>query len=128
MKWFYDLFIVCKLVVGFIFIILMIVVFGVFVLVCFNGVNVQLVVMVGNDILLVQYLGEVCLQFGEFCIYEMVQVSMFDQFEKVVDYNMWMDSIVKIVCDEFVVYVVLLVGDCEWVLFRKVFVDVDVYF
>lgn len=106
----------------------MIVVLGVFVLICLFEVNVQLCDMVGNDIFLVQYLGEVCLQLGEFCIYELVQLSMFDQLEKVVDYNKCMDDIVKVVYDELVVYVVLLVLDKECELYCVVSVQLDCYF
>ncbi|WP_313161026.1 methyl-accepting chemotaxis protein [Stenotrophomonas sp.] len=128
MKWFHDLPIARKLAVGFTLTTLMTVVLGVFALVRLNGANAQLAAMAGNDIPSVQHLGEVRSQLGEFRTYEMAQVSMFDQPEKVADYNTRMDSTAKIVRDELAAYAALPAGDRERALFRKVSADVDAYF
>jgi methyl-accepting chemotaxis protein len=60
--------------------------------------------MAGNDIPSVQHLGEARSQLGEFRTYELAQLSMLDQPEKVADYNKRMDDTAKAVHDELAAY------------------------
>ncbi|MCF7751812.1 MCP four helix bundle domain-containing protein [Bacillus subtilis subsp. subtilis] len=128
MKWFHDLPIARKLAVGFTLTTLMTVVLGAFALVRLNGANAELRAMASNDIPSVQHLGEIRSQLGEFRTYEMAQVSMFDQPEKVADYNKRMDATAKVVRDELAAYAALPAGERERALFAKVAADTDAYF
>ncbi|MEG0186835.1 MAG: MCP four helix bundle domain-containing protein, partial [Stenotrophomonas sp.] len=128
MKWFHDLPIARKLAVGFTLTTLMTVVLGVFALVRLNGANAQLGAMAGNDIPSIQHLGEVRSQLGEFRTFELAQLSMLDQPEKVADYEKRMDATAKVVRDELAAYAALPAGDKEKALYQKVSADVDTYF
>jgi len=128
MKWFHNLPIARKLAVGFTLTTLMTVILGVFALVRLNGANAELAAMASNDIPSVRHLGEVRSQLGEFRTYEMAQVSMFDQPEKVADYNTRMDATAKVVRDELTAYAALPAGERERALFAKVATDVEAYF
>lgn len=128
MKWFHDLPIARKLAVGFTLTTLMTVILGAFALVRLNGANAELGAMASNDIPSVQHLGEVRSQLGEFRTYEMAQVSMFDQPEKVADYNKRMETTAKVVRDELAAYAALPAGERERALFAKVSADTDAYF
>ena len=128
MKWFHDLPIVRKLAVGFALTTLMTVGLGVFALLRLNGANAELAEMAGNDIPSVQHLGEVRAQLGEFRTFELAQLSMLDQADKVADYNKRMDATAKTVRDELAAYAALPAGEEEKALYRKVAADLEVYF
>ncbi len=128
MKWFHDLPIARKLAVGFTLTTLMTVGLGVFALVRLNGANAELAAMSGNDIPSVQHLGEVRAQLGEFRTYELAQISMLDQADKVADYNKRMDATAKVVRDEMAAYSALPAGDSERALAAKVSAGIDSYF
>lgn len=100
MKWFQDLPIARKLAVGFTLTTLMTLILGAFALLRLSEANAQLREMAGNDIPSVQHLGEARSQLGEFRTYELAQLSMLDQPEKVADYNKRMDDTAKAVHDE----------------------------
>ena len=97
MKWFQDLAIARKLAVGFTLTTLMTLILGAFALLRLSEANAQLREMAGNDIPSVQHLGEARSQLGEFRTYELAQLSMLDQPEKVADYNKRMDDTAKAV-------------------------------
>jgi methyl-accepting chemotaxis protein len=101
MKWFQDLPIARKLAVGFTLTTLMTLVLGAFALLRLSEANAQLREMAGNDIPSVQHLGEARSQLGEFRTYELAQLSMLDQPEKVADYNKRMDDTAKAVHDDW---------------------------
>ena len=128
MKWFHDLPISRKLAVGFALTTLMTIALGVFALVRLNSVNAELAAMASNDIPSVQHLGEVRAQLGEFRTFELAQLSMLDQADKVADYNKRMDATAKTVRDELAAYAALPAGEKEKGLYRKVAADLDVYF
>ena len=128
MKWFHDLPIARKLAVGFALTTLMTIGLGVFALIRLNSVNAELAEMAGNDIPSVQHLGEVRAQLGEFRTFELAQISMLDQPDKVADYNTRMDATAKAVRDELAAYAALPAGDQEKALYRKVAADLEVYF
>ena len=128
MKWFHDLPIARKLAVGFTLTTLMTVVLGVFALVRLNGANAELAAMAGNDIPSVRHLGEVRSQLGEFRTYELAQISMLDQADKVADYNKRMDTTAKVVRDEMAAYSALPAGDSERALAATVSAGIDSYF
>ncbi|HEL4831953.1 TPA: MCP four helix bundle domain-containing protein [Stenotrophomonas maltophilia] len=128
MKWFHDLPIARKLAVGFTLTTLMTVVLGAFALVRLSEANAQLSAMASNDIPSVQYLGEVRSQLGEFRTYELAQLSMLDQPEKVADYNKRMDDTAAVVREQLAAYAKLPAGDKERELYRAVQADVDGYF
>ncbi|MFL9582032.1 methyl-accepting chemotaxis protein [Stenotrophomonas sp. AB1(2024)] len=128
MKWFHDLPIARKLAVGFALTTLMTVALGVFALVRLNSLNAELAEMAGNDIPSVQHLGEVRAQLGEFRTFELAQLTMLDQPDKVADYNKRMDATAGIVRDEMNAYAALPAADQEKVLYRKVAADLEVYF
>ena len=128
MKWFHDLPISRKLAVGFALTTVMTIGLGVFALLRLNGVNAELAEMASNDIPSVQHLGEVRAQLGEFRTFELAQLTMLDQADKVADYNKRMDATAKIVRDELNAYAALPAGDEEKALYRKVAADLEVYF
>ncbi len=128
MKWFHDLPISRKLAVGFALTTLMTIGLGVFALLRLNSANAELAEMAGNDIPSVQHLGEVRAQLGEFRTFELAQLSMLDQADKVADYNKRMDATAKTVRDELQAYAVLPAGAEEKALYRKVAADLEVYF
>ncbi|ARQ89852.1 methyl-accepting chemotaxis protein [Stenotrophomonas maltophilia] len=128
MKWFQDLPIARKLAVGFTLTTLMTVVLGAFALVGLSEANAQLSAMASNDIPSVQYLGEVRSQLGEFRTYELAQLSMLDQPEKVADYNKRMDDTAAVVREQLAAYAKLPAGARERELYRAVQADVDGYF
>jgi len=128
MKWFHDLPIARKLAVGFTLTTLMTVVLGAFALLRLNEANKQLGEMASNDIPSVQYLGEVRSQLGEFRTYELAQLSMLDQPEKVADYNKRMDDTAAVVREQLAAYAKLPAGAKERELYRAVQADVDGYF
>ncbi len=128
MKWFQDLPIARKLAVGFTLTTLMTVVLGAFALVRLSEANAQLSAMASNDIPSVQYLGEVRSQLGEFRTYELAQLSMLDQPEKVADYNKRMDDTAAVVREQLAAYAKLPAGARERELYRAVQADVDGYF
>ena len=128
MKWFHDLPISRKLAVGFALTTVMTVGLGVFALLRLNGVNAELAEMASNDIPSVQHLGEVRAQLGEFRTFELAQLTMLDQADKVADYNKRMDATAKIVRDELKAYAALPAGEEEKALYRKVAADLEVYF
>ncbi|MGN7838372.1 methyl-accepting chemotaxis protein [Stenotrophomonas sp. 22385] len=128
MKWFHDLPISRKLAVGFALTTLMTIALGVFALVRLNSVNAELAAMASNDIPSVQHLGEVRAQLGEFRTFELAQLSMLDQADKVADYNKRMDATAKTVRDELAAYAALPAGEKEKGLYRKVAADLEVYF
>ena len=128
MKWFHDLPIARKLAVGFTLTTLMTVVLGAFALVRLSEANAQLSAMASNDIPSVQYLGEVRSQLGEFRTYELAQLSMLDQPEKVADYNKRMDDTAAVVREQLAAYAKLPAGAKERELYRAVQADVDGYF
>jgi methyl-accepting chemotaxis protein len=128
MKWFYDLPIARKLAVGFALTTLMTIALGVFALVRLGGSNDQLQQMSSNDIPSVQHLGEVRAQLGEFRTYELAQLTMLDQPDKVADYNKRMDATAKVVRDELTEYAALPAGAKEKELYSLVAADVDAYF
>ncbi|HGM7312883.1 TPA: methyl-accepting chemotaxis protein [Stenotrophomonas maltophilia] len=128
MKWFQDLPIARKLAVGFTLTTLMTVVLGAFALVRLSEANAQLSAMASNDIPSVQYLGEVRSQLGEFRTYELAQLSMLDQPEKVADYNKRMDDTAAVVREQLAAYAKLPAGAKERELYRAVQADVDGYF
>ncbi len=128
MKWFHDLPISRKLAVGFALTTVMTIGLGVFALLRLNGVNAELAEMASNDIPSVQHLGEVRAQLGEFRTFELAQLTMLDQADKVADYNKRMDATARIVRDELNAYAALPAGDEEKALYRKVAADLEVYF
>ncbi|MBT2767501.1 MCP four helix bundle domain-containing protein [Stenotrophomonas sp. ISL-67] len=128
MKWFHDLPIARKLAVGFALTTLMTIGLGVFALLRLNSLNAELGEMADNDIPSVQHLGEVRAQLGEFRTYELAQLTMLDQPDKVADYNKRMDASARIVRDELNAYAALPAADQEKVLYRKVASDLEVYF
>ncbi|WP_313296627.1 methyl-accepting chemotaxis protein [Stenotrophomonas sp.] len=128
MKWFHDLPIARKLAVGFTLTTLMTVVLGAFALVRLSEANAQLSAMASNDIPSVQYLGEVRSQLGEFRTYELAQLSMLDQPEKVADYNKRMDDTAAVVREQLAAYAKLPAGAKERELYRAVQTDIDGYF
>ncbi len=128
MKWFYDLPIARKLAVGFALTTLMTIALGVFALVRLNGANAQLASMASNDIPSVEHLGEVRSLLGEFRTYELAQLSMLDQPDKVADYNKRMDTTAKAARDELAAYAALPAGDEEKKLYGHVAADLDAYF
>ncbi len=128
MKWFQNLPISRKLAVGFALTTLMTIGLGVFALLRLNGANAELAEMASNDIPSVQHLGEVRAQLGEFRTFELAQLSMLDQPDKVADYNTRMDATAKTVRDELNAYAALPAGDQEKALYRKVAADLEVYF
>ncbi|HIE4563789.1 TPA: methyl-accepting chemotaxis protein [Stenotrophomonas maltophilia] len=128
MKWFQDLPIARKLAVGFTLTTLMTVVLGAFALVRLSEANAQLSAMASNDIPSVQYLGEVRSQLGEFRTYELAQLSMLDQPEKVADYNKRMDDTAAVVREQLAAYAKLPAGAKERELYRAVQTDIDGYF
>jgi methyl-accepting chemotaxis protein len=128
MKWFHDLPIARKLAVGFALTTLMTIALGVFALVRLNSVNAELAEMASNDIPSVQHLGEVRAQLGEFRTFELAQLTMLDQADKVADYNKRMDATAKTVRDELAAYAALPAGDQEKALYKKVAADLDGYF
>ncbi|WP_314106245.1 methyl-accepting chemotaxis protein [uncultured Stenotrophomonas sp.] len=128
MKWFHDLPISRKLAVGFALTTVMTIGLGVFALLRLNGVNAELAEMASNDIPSVQHLGEVRAQLGEFRTFELAQLTMLDQADKVADYNKRMDATAKIVRDELKAYAALPAGEEEKALYRKVAADLEVYF
>ncbi|WP_312238727.1 methyl-accepting chemotaxis protein [Stenotrophomonas sp.] len=128
MKWFHNLPIARKLAVGFTLTTLMTVVLGVFALVRLNDANTQLGEMSSNDIPSIQHLGEVRSQLGEFRTFELAQLSMLDQPDKVADYEKRMDATAKTVREELAAYAALPAGDKEKALYQKVAADVDTYF
>ncbi|MBA0447505.1 methyl-accepting chemotaxis protein [Stenotrophomonas maltophilia] len=128
MKWFHDLPIARKLAVGFTLTTLMTVVLGAFALVRLSEANAQLSAMASNDIPSVQYLGEVRSQLGEFRTYELAQLSMLDQPEKVADYNKRMDDTAAVVREQLAAYARLPAGAKERELYRAVQTDIDGYF
>ncbi|MBN5051850.1 MCP four helix bundle domain-containing protein [Stenotrophomonas maltophilia] len=128
MKWFHDLPIARKLAVGFTLTTLMTVVLGAFALVRLSEANAKLTSMATNDIPSVQYLGEVRSQLGEFRTYELAQISMLDQPEKVADYNKRMNDTAAVVREQLAAYAKLPAGDKERALYQSVQADVDGYF
>ena len=128
MKWFHDLPIARKLAVGFTLTTLMTVVLGAFALVRLSEANAKLTSMATNDIPSVQYLGEVRSQLGEFRTYELAQISMLDQPEKVADYNKRMNDTAAVVREQLAAYAKLPAGDKERTLYQAVQADVDGYF
>ncbi|HIE1459469.1 TPA: methyl-accepting chemotaxis protein, partial [Stenotrophomonas maltophilia] len=128
MKWFHDLPIARKLAVGFTLTTLMTVVLGAFALLRLSEANAQLSAMASNDIPSVQYLGEVRSQLGEFRTYELAQLSMLDQPEKVADYNKRMDDTAAVVREQLAAYAKLPAGAKERELYRAVQADIDGYF
>ncbi len=128
MKWFYDLPIARKLAAGFALTTLMTIALGVFALVRLGGSNTQLQEMSTNDIPSVQHLGEVRAQLGEFRTYELAQLTMLDQPDKVADYNKRMDATAKVVRDELTAYAALPAGAKEKELYSHVAADVEAYF
>ncbi|MGG6341805.1 methyl-accepting chemotaxis protein [Stenotrophomonas indicatrix] len=128
MKWFHDLPIARKLAVGFTLTTLMTVVLGAFALVRLSEANAQLSAMASNDIPSVQYLGEVRSQLGEFRTYELAQLSMLDQPEKVADYNKRMNDTAKVVREQLAAYAALPAGAKERALYQAVQADIDGYF
>ncbi len=128
MKWFHDLPISRKLAVGFALTTLMTVALGVFALVRLNSLNAELAAMASNDIPSVQHLGEVRAQLGEFRTFELAQLSMLDQPDKVADYNKRMDATAKTVRDELGAYAALPAGEKEKGLYSKVAADLEAYF
>ncbi|MEN5206316.1 methyl-accepting chemotaxis protein [Stenotrophomonas sp. TWI700] len=128
MKWFHDLPIARKLAVGFTLTTLMTVVLGVFALVRLNGANAELVSMAGNNIPSLQHLGEARSLLGELRTYELAQLSMLDQPDKVADYNKRMDASSKLVHDELAAYAALPANDRERALYAKVAADATAYF
>ena len=128
MKWFRDLPIARKLAVAFILTTLMTIALGAFALLRLSGANAQLGEMSANTIPSIQHLGEVRAQLGEFRTYELAQLSMLDQPERVADYNKRMDASQKIVQDEMVAYAALPADDTDRALFKKVQDDVAAYF
>ncbi|TFZ45448.1 methyl-accepting chemotaxis protein [Stenotrophomonas maltophilia] len=128
MKWFHDLPIARKLAVGFTLTTLMTVILGAFALVRLSEANAQLSAMASNDIPSVQYLGEVRSQLGEFRTYELAQLSMLDQPEKVADYNKRMDDTAAVVREQLAAYAKLPAGAKERELYNAVQSDVDGYF
>ncbi|WP_256777581.1 MULTISPECIES: methyl-accepting chemotaxis protein [unclassified Stenotrophomonas] len=128
MKWFHNLPIARKLAVGFTLTTLMTVILGVFALVRLNGANAELAAMAGNNIPTLQHLGEARAVLGEFRTYELAQVSMLDQPDKIADYNKRMDDSAKLVRDELAAYAALPANDRERALYAKVATDTDAYF
>ncbi len=128
MKWFHDLPIARKLAVGFTLTTLMTVVLGVFALVRLNGANAELASMAGNNIPSLRHLGEARSVLGEFRTYELAQLSMLDQPDKVADYNKRMDASAKLVRDELAAYAALPADDRERALYAKVAADTTAYF
>ncbi|MEN5287722.1 methyl-accepting chemotaxis protein [Stenotrophomonas lactitubi] len=128
MKWFHDLPIARKLAVGFTLTTLMTVVLGAFALLRLSEANAQLSAMASNDIPSVQYLGEVRSQLGEFRTYELAQLSMLDQPEKVADYNKRMSDTATVVREQLAAYAALPAGAKERALYQAVQADVDGYF
>ena len=84
--------------------------------------------MAGNNIPTLQHLGEARAVLGEFRTYELAQVSMLDQPDKVADYNKRMDDSAKLVRDELAAYAALPANDRERALYAKVAADTDAYF
>ena len=125
MKWFHDLPIARKLAVGFTLTTLMTVVLGAFALVRLSEANAKLTSMATNDIPSVQYLGEVRSQLGEFRTYELAQISMLDQPEKVADYNKRMNDTAAVVREQLAAYAKLPSGDKERTLYQAVQADVQ---
>ncbi|MCU1174875.1 MCP four helix bundle domain-containing protein, partial [Stenotrophomonas maltophilia] len=128
MKWFQDLPIARKLAVGFTLTTLMTLILGAFALLRLSEANAQLREMAGNDIPSVQHLGEARSQLGEFRTYELAQLSMLDQPEKVADYNKRMDDTAKAVHDELAAYSALPALDKERELYRAASTQLDRYF
>ncbi|WP_369038802.1 methyl-accepting chemotaxis protein [Stenotrophomonas maltophilia] len=128
MKWFHDLPIARKLAVGFTLTTLMTVVLGAFALVRLSEANAQLSAMASNDIPSVQYLGEVRSQLGEFRTYELAQLTMLDQPDKVADYNKRMNDTAAVVREQLAAYARLPAGAKERALYQAVQTDVDAYF
>lgn len=128
MKWFQDLPIARKLAVGFTLTTLMTLILGAFALLRLSEANAQLREMAGNDIPSVQHLGEARSQLGEFRTYELAQLSMLDQPEKVADYNKRMDDTAKAVHDELAAYSALPALAKERELYRAASAQLDRYF
>ena len=128
MKWFHDLPIARKLAVGFTLTTLMTVVLGAFALVRLNGANAELASMAANNIPTLQHLGEARSVLGEFRTYELAQLNMLDQPDKIADYNTRMDASAKLVRDELAAYAALPANERERVLYAKVAADTDAYF
>ncbi|GAB3049194.1 methyl-accepting chemotaxis protein [Stenotrophomonas tumulicola] len=128
MKWFRDLPIARKLAVGFTLTTLMTVVLGGFALLRLSEANAQLHMMSSNAVPSVQHLGEVRSQLGEFRTYEMAQLTMLDQPDRVADYNTRMDAVAKVVHDELDAYAALPANDQERAHFKIVLEDVEAYF
>ncbi|HEC0920963.1 TPA: MCP four helix bundle domain-containing protein, partial [Escherichia coli] len=118
MKWFHDLPIARKLAVGFTLTTLMTLLLGAFALLRLSQANDQLGAMASNDIPSVQHLGEARSQLGEFRTYELAQLTMLDQPDKVADYNKRMDATAKAVRDELAAYAALPAQDKERELYR----------
>ncbi|PZT32642.1 chemotaxis protein [Stenotrophomonas maltophilia] len=128
MKWFHDLPIARKLAVGFTLTTLMTLLLGAFALLRLSQANDQLGAMASNDIPSVQHLGEARSQLGEFRTYELAQLTMLDQPDKVADYNKRMDATAKAVRDELAAYAALPAQDKERELYRAASAQVDRYF
>ncbi|OBU68568.1 chemotaxis protein [Stenotrophomonas maltophilia] len=128
MKWFHDLPIARKLAVGFTLTTLMTLVLGVFALLRLSEANRQLGEMAGNDIPSARHLGEARSQLGEFRTYELAQLSMLDQPEKVADYNTRMDTTARTVRDELAAYSALPAQARERELYRAASAQLDRYF
>ncbi|HIE5354727.1 TPA: methyl-accepting chemotaxis protein [Stenotrophomonas maltophilia] len=128
MKWFHDLPIARKLAVGFTLTTLMTLLLGAFALLRLSQANDQLGAMASNDIPSVQHLGEARSQLGEFRTYELAQLTMLDQPDKVADYNKRMDATAKAVRDELAAYAALPAQDRERELYRAASAQVDRYF
>ncbi|HDS1233619.1 TPA: MCP four helix bundle domain-containing protein [Stenotrophomonas maltophilia] len=128
MKWFHDLPIARKLAVGFTLTTLMTLLLGAFALLRLSQANDQLGAMASNDIPSVQHLGEARSQLGEFRTYELAQLTMLDQPDKVADYNKRMDTTAKAVRDELAAYAALPAQDKERELYRAASAQVDRYF
>ncbi|HEL5055313.1 TPA: MCP four helix bundle domain-containing protein [Stenotrophomonas maltophilia] len=128
MKWFHDLPIARKLAVGFTLTTLMTLLLGAFALLRLSQANDQLGAMASNDIPSVQHLGEARSQLGEFRTYELAQLTMQDQPDKVADYNKRMDTTAKAVRDELAAYAALPAQDKERELYRAASAQVDRYF
>ncbi|KAF1017242.1 MAG: Methyl-accepting chemotaxis protein I [Stenotrophomonas maltophilia] len=127
MKWFHDLPIARKLALGFILTTLMTIVMGVFALLRLNEVNAQLASMAGNDIPSVQHLGEARSQLGEFRTFELAQLSILDQAEKVADYNNRMEATAATMRKELAAYAALPSGPRERALYQTVASALDAY-
>ncbi|WMJ69087.1 methyl-accepting chemotaxis protein [Stenotrophomonas sp. 24(2023)] len=128
MKWFHDLPIARKLALGFTLTTLMTLVLGIFALLRLNESNAQLADMAGNDIPSVQHLGEARSQLGEFRTFELAQLSMLDQADKVADYNKRMDATADVVRKELASYAALPASDRERALYQVVANATAAYF